>query len=188
MRFRYFYRALINLFRLPLLCVFSKGKVDYKLIQFISPGATIINQGILKIGSQTMVESGALLKVSAGKIIIGDKVFINKNTIVVSHEVIEIGDNTTIGPNVCIYDHDHDFRSVDKIFIKESVFIGQNVWIGANVLILKGVTIGDNSVIGAGSIITKNIAANTLVYQKRENVTVSIGEKLNEKKNRDSIT
>lgn len=37
------------------------------------------------------------------------------------------------------------------------------MYVGAGVIILAGITIGDNAVIGAGSIVTKNVAANTVV-------------------------
>ena len=38
-----------------------------------------------------------------------------------------------------------------------------NVWAGSNATFLQGVTIGDNAVIGAGAVVTKNVAANTVV-------------------------
>lgn len=36
-------------------------------------------------------------------------------------------------------------------------------------MILKGVTIGDRSVIAAGSVITQDVEADKLIYQKRDN-------------------
>ncbi len=43
------------------------------------------------------------------------------------------------------------------------VRIADNVWIGMNAVILKGVTIGENSVVAAGSVVSKSVAANTVV-------------------------
>ena len=40
---------------------------------------------------------------------------------------------------------------------------GRNVWVGSNATILQGVTIGDNAIIAAGAVVTKNVAANTIV-------------------------
>ena len=37
------------------------------------------------------------------------------------------------------------------------------MWIGSNATILQGVTIGDNAIVGAGAVVTKNVAANTIV-------------------------
>lgn len=42
------------------------------------------------------------------------------------------------------------------------------MWLGANVVVLKGVTIGDNAVIAANSVVSKDVPANTLFYEKRE--------------------
>lgn len=44
----------------------------------------------------------------------------------------------------------------------KNITIG-NVRIGSNSTILQGVTIGDNAIIAADSVITKNVAANTIV-------------------------
>lgn len=46
-----------------------------------------------------------------GKLRIGDTVFMNRNAIIVCRENITIGNNTSIGPNVCIYDHNHKFNN-----------------------------------------------------------------------------
>ncbi len=43
------------------------------------------------------------------------------------------------------------------------VVIGCNVWLGARATILKGVTIGDNAVVATGSVVTRDVAANTVV-------------------------
>ena len=48
------------------------------------------------------------------------------------------------------------------------VRIGGNVWLGANVVVLKGVTIGDNAVVVANSVVSKEVSANTLFYEKHE--------------------
>ena len=41
--------------------------------------------------------------------------------------------------------------------------MADNVGIGMNAGILKGVTIGETSVVAAGSVVSKNVAANTVV-------------------------
>ncbi|WP_274617023.1 DapH/DapD/GlmU-related protein [Vibrio furnissii] len=43
------------------------------------------------------------------------------------------------------------------------ITIGDNVWIGANATVLPGVFIGNGAVIAAGAVVTKNVAANTVV-------------------------
>lgn len=76
-----------------------------------------------------------------------------------------------IGPNVLVFDHDHDFRAEGGIaegrIVIGDIVIGDGVWIGGNTSILRGTNIGDNAVIAAGSVIKGNIPANSIVVQKR---------------------
>ena len=86
---------------------------------------------------------------------------------------ITIGNGVTIGPNVCIYDHDHDIKNKGGCVLSD-VKINDNTWIGSNVTILKGVTIGEHCVIGSGAIVTKDVPANTVLIQKRINTKYSL--------------
>lgn len=43
------------------------------------------------------------------------------------------------------------------------IVLGRNVWVGANSTILQGVAVGDNAIIAAGAVVTKDVAANTVV-------------------------
>lgn len=123
--------------------------------------------GKILLGSRCEIERNTKIFAASGEIDIGNRVYINRNGIIVSHKTIKIGEGTTMGPNVVIYDHDHDFRD-KKGFVSAPIIIGNNVWIGSNVIILKGVTIGDNSVIGAGCVITKDIPENVVVVNSTQ--------------------
>jgi len=130
------------------------------------------NNAVLSIGSGFTMRSNVALAVrDNANLSIGSSVFINRNTTIIARQSITIDDGVTIGPNVCIYDHDHDIYNRGR-YIKKNVIIKKNVWIGANVIILKGVTIGENSVVSAGSIITKDVPANTILVQKRTNTLI----------------
>ncbi|SDP40771.1 Acetyltransferase (isoleucine patch superfamily) [Eubacterium maltosivorans] len=106
------------------------------------------------------------------KIVIGDNVFFNIGCMVTAHKEINIEKGCNFGPNVLIYDHDHDYRKGlnSKHYQIETVHIGKNVWIGANTVILRGTKIGDNSVVAAGSILKGNFPANCIICQKRNTV------------------
>jgi acetyltransferase-like isoleucine patch superfamily enzyme len=90
-----------------------------------------------------------------------------------SKSSIRIGQNTKIGGNVRIYDH--DYHALDHLARRDPqqdiiqcksvpIVIGDDVLVGANAIILKGVTIGDRSVIGAGAVVSlKDIPADSLV-------------------------
>ncbi len=121
--------------------------------------------GTISFGNSVKVLEGSLLHSDGGELQIGDNVFVNRNTSIVSRKKIVVGSNTTIGPNVLIYDHNHNDPRVSS---SNEVKIGNNVWIGGGCIILDGVHVGDNSIIAAGSVITKDVPSNTLVIQKRE--------------------
>jgi acetyltransferase-like isoleucine patch superfamily enzyme len=93
---------------------------------------------------------------------IGKNVFVNHSLTCMAIGGISIGDGTMIGPNVIIATDNHDLRS-KMVLVCKSVRIGKNVWIGAGARILPGVHIGDNAVVGAGAVVTKDVAANTVV-------------------------
>ncbi len=98
-----------------------------------------------------------------GRIEIGEDVFMNRGCMLVSKSGIYIGKGCAFGPNVLIYDHDHDISEMQSgKYTKAPVKIGQNVWIGAGSIILKGVSIGDSAVIAAGSIVTHDVPAHHL--------------------------
>lgn len=100
---------------------------------------------------------------------IGDRVYINRFTIIDATEQISIGTETMIGPHCYITDHDHQFQGmpIDKPIGSLPLngmptIIERNVWIGSNVTILKGVQIGANSIIGAGSVVSRSIPKNSV--------------------------
>ncbi len=163
-------RALYNYVR------FIKNKVKKNVVirgrQFLSIGSKfIIESGSsVRIDPYMRIENGSYIAVrSTGSLIVGRNVFMNRNCMLVCREKIQTDDNVTIGPNCCIYDHDHDLnlRLTGK-YTTSPVAIGENTWIGAGCIILKGVTIGRNCVIAAGGVITKDVPDNTIAYQKRD--------------------
>lgn len=117
-----------------------------------------------------------------GKIIIKDNVTIDENVrFVASNEgIIEIGDNSFIGPNTIINgggnvvigkktvfaknisinanDHNHAKSAYirDQGYSIADVTIEDDVWLGANVCINKGVIVRQGSVVGANAVVTKN--------------------------------
>lgn len=127
--------------------------------------------GKIRIGKRSTIYSNVnIVATNNGNICIGNHVSINRNTVIICHEKITIGDDVGIGPNVCIYDHDHKFdkNGKGKGYRTGAVEIGNNVWIGAGTIILRNTKIGDNSVIGAGCIVKGDIPPNSLVKSNRE--------------------
>ena len=75
---------------------------------------------------------------------------------------ITIDDGAMIAANVQLISNNHDLYERQIITCKP-VHIGKNAWIGAGATVLPGVTIGDNAVVGAASVVTKDVAADTIV-------------------------
>ena len=128
-------------------------------------------QSKVNIGKFVFIRKNASIRIDFnGELTIEEKVFINDNCNINCVNRITIGSNTKIAPNVCINDHDHNYKSItDAHLIKGEVIIGKNVWIGSNVVILRDTVIGDNAVIAAGSVVKGNVPAHTLFINKREN-------------------
>lgn len=110
-------------------------------------------------------------------IFFGNNCEVNMNCTFLDDNIIRIGDNALIAPNVQIYTAFHPTNARDRFgeakedgsfaFCKTQtapVIIGDNVWIGGGAILMPGVTIGNNVVIGAGSVVTKDIPDNTIAY------------------------
>lgn len=101
-----------------------------------------------------------------GCIVLGEHVGLNGTTIT-ARKKITIGDNTMIGPNTIIVDHDgHAAWPPSERWAKSGVVaevvVENDVWIGMNCTILKGVKIGSGSIIAAGSVVISDVAPASL--------------------------
>ena len=107
----------------------------------------------------------------------GDNCEVNGNCTFQDDNVIRIGRNALIGPNVQIYTAFHPTQAAQRFgpplpdgsfaFCRTQsapVTVGDNVWIGGGAILLPGVTIGDDVVIGAGSVVTRDIPSHTVAY------------------------
>ena len=97
-------------------------------------------------------------------IAVGDEVFINACCHFQDHGGVTLGDGCQIGHNVVFATLDHGLAPEDrKTTYPAPIVLGKNVWVGSNATILSGVTVGDNAVVAAGAVVTKDVAANTVV-------------------------
>ncbi len=97
-------------------------------------------------------------------ITIGRRVFINAGCHFQDHGGVTLGDGCLIGHNVVFATLDHGTAPEDRgAMYPAPIRLGKNVWVGSNSTILRGVTVGDNAIIAAGSVVTKDVAANTVV-------------------------
>ena len=148
-----------------------KKGVSLSLKQRISSNVRFkaVKGGKISLGLCCSIRENSSLSADGGSIIIGSNCFINRNATIAAHSKITIGKGTSMGPNVCIYDHDHDMHNPGS-FICQDIEIGKNVWIGAGAIILKGSKIGDGAVIAAGTVVCGEIPEKTVVLDKRNKV------------------
>jgi acetyltransferase-like isoleucine patch superfamily enzyme len=74
-------------------------------------------------------------------------------------ELIEIGDNCTIGSFTTIITHEF----INGHYTKGKVKIGNDVLVGSMTLVLPGIEIGDYAKIAAYSLVNKNVLPNSFV-------------------------
>ena len=134
---------------------------------------TVEGKSYLCIGRKLKMHNGAKIRVrKGGKLEIGKNFGMSNGCVVTAYDHVKIGDNVMLGPNVLIYDQDHDYRAEGGVaamkFKTAPVTIGNNVWIGANSVVLRGTVIGNNCVIAAGCIVNSDVPDNTVLVQKRQ--------------------
>lgn len=151
----------------------------------LRPASKIKNKQIdprmISVGANSIVDGELLVFSKAGKISIGNYCYIGEGSRIWSFDSVTIGNRVLISHNVNIHDsNSHSISSserhaefkemVDNEIIRKefnitrgAIILEDDVWVGFNSIIFKGVTIGRGAIIAAGSVITKDVAAYTLV-------------------------
>jgi acetyltransferase-like isoleucine patch superfamily enzyme len=118
---------------------------------------------------------GSNLDVSQGVIFefpertdIGDRLFVNRGTLITAHADIHIGDDVLIGPYVVINSGNHNYFDLSQPINSQGhsadpIIIGNDVWLGAHCVILRGVKVGDGAVVAAGAVVIEDVPPHTLV-------------------------
>lgn len=135
------------------------------------PPTALYGEHAIRIGEDTLI--GPYVSLSAGMmpgqplisdsiVSIGDRCLIGRQSSIVGHFEIAIGDDVYFGPNVYVTDQNHgvDDHSVPigrQTAGEQPVSIGDGSWLGANVVVLPGVTIGRHVAVGAGAIVTSDL-------------------------------
>lgn len=143
------------------------------LFDFFNTNARIESGAIIRtnvtIHDSAIILMGAIINTNAS---IGARTMIDMNAVIGSGATI--GNNCHIGAGCVI-------AGIMEPKCSTPVIVGDNVFIGANAVILEGVHIHDNVVIGAGCVITKDIPANTVIYEKKTYTTKCISDTIVEK-------
>ena len=166
--------VLFSALRFGILKLFHFQHFSFVGIQRFSPNTEVVimEKGSIRLGRHVRAHRRSkLLAFSSGELEIGSDAALGNGVSINCMERITIGEGVQIGPDVKIYDHDHDFRVPGGIraekFRTAPVKIGDNSWIGCNVVILMGTTLGENCIVGAGSVLKGQYPANSVIVQKR---------------------
>lgn len=135
------------------------------------PPTALFGEQAIHIGAGTLI--GPHCSLSAGMVpnqslisdqivVIGERCLIGRQSSIVGHLSIVIGDDVYFGPNVYVTDQNHGYADPALPIGRQTnperpVRIGSGSWIGTNAVVLPGVTIGRQVVIGAGSIVHDDI-------------------------------
>ena len=95
-------------------------------------------------------------------VVIGDRCLIGRNSGIVGHFSVEIGNDVWTGHHVYVTDQNHGYEDPTRPISlqtqpERAVRIGDGSWIGHGAVILPGVTIGRHVVVGANSVVTSDI-------------------------------
>ena len=97
-------------------------------------------------------------------ITIGKNVFINACCCFQDQGGITLGDSSLIGHRVVLATINHGFSPEERSSCRPApIVIGRNVWIGSGAIVLPGITIGDNAIVAAGAVVTRDVAADSVV-------------------------
>ena len=168
-----------TLIKFSFIKLFHWKKFSFHFIERFSPNTDIYFIGRGKITFGRAVRAHSLCKfrvIGDGILTIDDNVTFNYGCMVTTRQKIFIERGVEFGPNVLVYDHDHDFKTAGGIkqnkYKSGEVIIGENSWIGANVVLLRNTKIGKNCVVAAGCILGNcEYPDNTLIFQKRDTQT-----------------
>lgn len=128
----------------------------------------VVNDGKMTFGERVRLDSTVakmeLVTLPTGHLEIGNNVFINYGSSLVSSNHVKVGNDCLIGTHVMVMDCDFH-RVEDKAWdtTGEPIVIEDRVWLGNRSIVLKGVTVGHDSVVAAGSVITKDVPPRTVV-------------------------
>ena len=135
----------------------------------------------IRLGEHTVIRGELLTFGHGGDIQIGHHGYVGAGTRIWSARSIRIGDRVLISHNVNIFDNDthplddpqarhRHYQAIlttghpEALDLNERpVVIEDDVLIGCQSILLPGVTIGARAVVGAGSVVTRDVAADTVV-------------------------
>lgn len=158
---------------------------------------TLIDVGVvttgaenISIGDYTWIDSYVRMDAMFGELVIGKRVHVAHNCMLVGGGGLILEDYCGLSPGVKIFTNSEapiDGKRMSgpmiperyKAFVRKPVTVKKDAFLGSNVVVLPGVTIGEGAVVGANSVVAKDIppwsiavGAPARVVKQRDPVTV----------------
>jgi acetyltransferase-like isoleucine patch superfamily enzyme len=134
----------------------------------VGRNVALVVYGELIVGERVTLSDGCALEVGPwGHLILGDDVFIGRNSVVVAQQMVNIGAGTLIAEHCSVRDQDHHLdpeeRAREVAARTSPVLIESRVWVGAGVRILKGSQVGTGSVVAANAVVRGQVPPGVVV-------------------------
>lgn len=147
----------------------SKARWSLRRVAKVGRGAHVLGSPTvdatnLEVGDDFKIWSGhrQTLISGWGRIRIGDRVFVNCGTVLLSVVELTIGDDVALANEVYVMDsNSHGVEGGPAV--EAPVAIGDGTWVGARAMILPGVTIGRRVLVAAGAVVTRDVPDDVLV-------------------------
>jgi acetyltransferase-like isoleucine patch superfamily enzyme len=95
---------------------------------------------------------------------VGKNVFINHGCEFMDRGGVTLEDNALIGPKVNLITINYPVEPTRRrSTFCAPIVIENNAWIGVGASVMPGVTIGEGAIVAANAVVTKDVAANTIV-------------------------
>ncbi len=140
------------------------------------------NRGIV-IGDRVFIGRNTIVYCKGGNITLGDRVNLGSNCQVFSSHELTVGAGSVVGAfSYFLSGGEYDFESAvpfadqSGMVTKGPLTIGANCWIGARVTVLDAACVGAHCVIGAGAVVNKPVPDNSLAVGVPARVIRSIGQ------------
>ena len=146
--------------------------------RILNPAGT---RSAIAIGAHTVIRGELFVFPHAGRIELGDWVYLGENSRIWSSASVKIGHRVLISHDVNIHDsnghpldaaarheqsraivlrgHPADIETI----VAQPIAIGDDVWLGFGATVMKGVTIGTGAIVAARSLVLEDVQPWTLV-------------------------
>lgn len=118
------------------------------------------------VGAGAYLSPGCVVEVGDGaNLAIEDGVYMNEGCRVTVVESARIGADTLFGPNVQVYDHDHEFDRGARSELRHApVSVGRRCWLCANAVVTRGCSVADRSLVSASFVVTRDLSEVGALY------------------------